>query len=187
MIYVGIDPGLKGALVAISNKEEIVLFTIMPTISNTYNVVEIISFFDELQGLDQLKVMIEKPIIIPAITSKKTVRLTSYFDGLIQGILYAKKIPFDLVGPRKWQTAILGTSKNDKHKHSIGFCQRNFPEFDLLPTPRSRKPHDGLSDALCIAIYNARTHRTFMGIPVEDMTWSNVGSPHFSTQRIKLK
>ena len=39
---------------------------------------------------------------------------------------------------------------------SIDLCKRLFPDINLLATPRSRKPHDGMAEALLIAEYGRR-------------------------------
>ena len=49
---------------------------------------------------------------------------------------------------------VLKYTGNDTKAESILFCKRKFPNVDLTPTERSKKPHDGLSDALCMAYYS---------------------------------
>ena len=43
-------------------------------------------------------------------------------------------------------------------KASIDFCQQTYPNVSLLKTSRCRVPHDGLSDALCLAHYGKMTN-----------------------------
>lgn len=75
--------------------------------------------------------------------------------GFIEGVLSALKIPFELVIPQKWKkTFDLHADKTE----SINVCQKLFPSANLLPTPRCKKPSDGMAEALLIAEYGRRKH-----------------------------
>lgn len=80
-----------------------------------------------------------------------------YGRGLFEGILVTLQIPYQLVAPISWQRVMLeGTPGQDTKQRSVIAAQRLFPAVSLLPTVRSRKPSDGLSDALLIAAYGKR-------------------------------
>jgi hypothetical protein len=75
--------------------------------------------------------------------------LISYgrFIGLLQGL----GVPFTPVRAREWKRMMLGgrTGRSDK-TDSIRRAQELFPGISLLATPRCRKPHDGMAEALLI-------------------------------------
>lgn len=73
--------------------------------------------------------------------------------GWLQGVLDAMRIPYELVRPQKWKKVFSCTS--DKNT-SIEVAQRLFPGVNLHRTPRCRKPHDGMAEALLMASYAQR-------------------------------
>lgn len=73
--------------------------------------------------------------------------------GFIEGVLRANMIPFQLVKPREWKKEF--GLNSDKAK-SIEVAQRLFPKVNLLATPRCKKPHDGMAEALLMAEYAKR-------------------------------
>lgn len=73
--------------------------------------------------------------------------------GYIKGVLEAFKIPYQEITPQKWKREFGLTS--DKAA-SVEVCRKLFPNTDLLATPRSRKPHDGMAEALLMAEYARR-------------------------------
>jgi crossover junction endodeoxyribonuclease RuvC len=75
--------------------------------------------------------------------------------GLWEGILAALAIPHLSVTPQTWKKVVLAGTAKDKPS-AIAFAQGLFPGVSLLATPRSRVPHDGLADALCLAEYGRR-------------------------------
>ena len=74
--------------------------------------------------------------------------------GMIQGLLIAYGIPFELVTPQKWKKEYSVTK--DKNT-SIEVCRRLFPAADLKASARCRKDHDGMAEAILMAEY-ARRH-----------------------------
>lgn len=72
--------------------------------------------------------------------------------GLWLGMLSAMSIPFVEVNPRRWKKAVLGGTPKDKAA-AIRWAQTVYPGVSLLAKPRSRKPSDGICDALCLAEY----------------------------------
>jgi crossover junction endodeoxyribonuclease RuvC len=78
--------------------------------------------------------------------------------GVVKGVLGAISLPYQLVTPQKWKKVVLeGTDKSKEA--AIDFCRRMYPEVNLLATERSRKPHSGIADALCIAHYGVLQER----------------------------
>ena len=73
--------------------------------------------------------------------------------GYIEGLLQAFDIPYQLVPPQTWKKEFCVTS--DKNT-SIEVCRKLFPHVSLLPTSRSRKPSDGMAEAMLMAEYARR-------------------------------
>lgn len=149
MIYIGIDPGAKGGVALIDGDG----ITVYPW--------DKASFLGAMRGVN-LAYLARKDYAICCLEHVGPMPgqgVTSMFHfgenfGYIKGVLEANKIPYELVRPQKWKKEFSVTS--DKNT-SIEVCQRLFPDVSLLATPRSRKPHDGMSEALLMAEY-ARRH-----------------------------
>lgn len=144
MIYIGIDPGKKGALAGIDT-EAPAPFAV-PFSERGY--------LDVLRDIDPGKsiVALEKVAAMPG------QGVTSMFNfgcgfGWIQGILEALRFPYELVPPQRWKKAFGVTS--DKHT-SIRAAQRLFPGVSLLASPRCRIENDGMAEALLLAEYARR-------------------------------
>jgi hypothetical protein len=73
-------------------------------------------------------------------------------------------VSWEFVQPKKWQKEIFEgmneikntKGKRDTKKMALMACQRMYPDVDLTPTERAKKPHDGIVDALLIAEYLRR-------------------------------
>lgn len=72
--------------------------------------------------------------------------------GWLQGMLEAYEIPYELVRPQKWKKEFSVTA--DKNT-SIEVCKRLFHGVNLIP-PGCRKEHDGMAEALLMALYAKR-------------------------------
>lgn len=73
--------------------------------------------------------------------------------GYIKGVLEAFKIPYQEITPQKWKKEF---GLNSEKEASVEVCRKLFPEVSLLATPRCKKPHDGMSEALLMAEYARR-------------------------------
>lgn len=144
MIYIGIDPGQKGAMAFIGAEG----ITVVP--------------FDESRYLAHLKIIAHPPCAAKAVVEHVNAMpgqgVTSMFNfgkgfGWLLGVLDAYGIPYELVRPQKWKKEYSVTG--DKNS-SIAVCKRLFPEVSLLPTPRCKKDSDGMAEALLMAEYARR-------------------------------
>lgn len=154
-IYIGIDPGKYGGI-----------FTIFP--DNTYNKFVTPLVGDKINGREISKNLVdiisthnsEVMVVIEDVHSIFGTSAKSNFQfgmsvGIIHGIVDALSIPYTLVGPKKWQAICYqGIPENkDKKIMSAIAAHRLFPEESFIATARSKKPHDGLTDAALIAYY----------------------------------
>ena len=162
MTIIGVDPGLRGGIAVLEGSREPAVVPI-PIVKagkrgrDQYHVPSIVNFLRNWR--EATTVYIERLQPLPASIAKGVI--ANYNRGaalwLFIGICSALKIPHVLVSPRVWQREMFqGTPGSDTKQRSILAAQRLFPGVSLLPTERSRKPSDGLSDALLIAEYGRR-------------------------------
>ena len=142
-IYVGIDPGKSGALALLFPDGDI---KTIPFDSASYVIA-----LNDLKGHDVM-CCLEK---VGAMPGQGVVSMFNFGHnfGFIEGILQANLIPYQLVPPQTWKKEFSLTS--DKAK-SIEVCQKLFPKANLLATERSRKPSDGIAEAVLMAEYARR-------------------------------
>jgi hypothetical protein len=156
-IYVGIDNGGKGGLVAIDEDENIVAMTVMPMLKKDYDVSGIIDFFKKIDFHDsKINVVLEKAHTLPTNGCKSNFT-TGIRYGLMQGILSALNISYQIVGPKVWQKNIFqGDTVKDTKEASIKFCLQKYPQEMWKGSERCAKYHDGITDACCMACYCKR-------------------------------
>lgn len=144
MIFCGIDPGRGGGIAVIREDGSVAT-----------------SVFDEagyksiLQSLNGSSL-----VIVEDVHAMPKQGVTSMFNfgfnkGWILGVLYALGIPTQLVSPQKWKRAF--GLDGDKQK-SIACASRLFPNANLFATPRCKKSHDGICEALLMAEYGRRAY-----------------------------
>jgi len=167
--YIGIDNGISGAIAILSPDNNVTL-QLMPVYKTGT-----LSFIDELAVYDILnsfKIKEENVHIIFEQGQKNPIFGTKgnfsngYSFGVIHTILKIVKVPFTLVNPQTWQKVMFKDIRGMKNKSnkngkttkdaSIEVCKRLYPEQSLIPIKRSKKPHDGLADALLMATYGKR-------------------------------
>lgn len=142
MKIVGIDPGKRGGICVLH--PEWIYAAPMPVVGDQIDGREIAG---RIIGADL--VVIEHAQAMP----KQGV--TSMFKygvgfGVLIGVCEGLGLAYRLVKPRMWQTAVIGTGAGDTKERAAQFVHREYPLVDLTPG-RSRKPHDGVADAVCIA------------------------------------
>lgn len=142
-IYVGIDPGKSGALAIIYPDG------IVQTIA-----------FDAVDYVEILHTLRDKAVMccVEKVSAMPGQGVVSMFNfghnfGFIEGVLQANCIPYQLVPPQTWKKEF--SLSSDKVK-SIEVCQKLFPNANLLATERSRKPSDGIAEAVLMAEYARR-------------------------------
>lgn len=151
MIYLGVDPGAKGAVSAIDENNK-VLFAVPMSRQNLINCIKKIRF-DTITNNDGVIACVEKVGAMPG------QGVTSMFSfgksaGFIEGVLESFEIPYQLVPPQTWKKSFSLLHKDKKA--SIEMCKQLFPGINLLPTERCRKESDGLAEATLMALYAKR-------------------------------
>ena len=146
-LFIGIDPGKSGGIAYIDTETN-------PPFSGTepYDDKTLIDLCRHFSGTDSVVCCLEK---VGAMPGQGVVSMFSFGQsvGYIKGVLEAFRIPYQEISPRKWKSEFGLTS--DKAK-SAEVCGRLFPDVSLLATPRCKKPHDGMAEALLMAEYARR-------------------------------
>ena len=141
--YIGIDPGKSGALALLTEDGQC---TVVPFHESAY-----ITILSAASGPASV-CCLEK---VGAMPGQGVVSMFNFGHnlGYIEGLLQAFDIPYQLVPPQTWKKEFCVTS--DKNT-SIEVCRKLFPHVSLLPTARSRKPSDGMAEAMLLAEYARR-------------------------------
>lgn len=160
-IYVGIDNGISGA-VAILEMDGSVRVFLMPTIEFG----EKGTFIDDLKlralltdghELAALRVVQEWGQKQPKFGCK-TNWAQGYHCGTITTLLRQNGIRATAVNPKEWQREMLRDFRRageDTKVASICAAKHFFPAVSLIP-PRGRTEHNGISDALLMALWGKR-------------------------------
>ena len=157
---VGIDPGLNGGIVSIDMDGQIIFKWTMPIIDSgkskrEIDLVALRGIFDEVK--EAKMVFIEKVGAMPGQGVSSMFKFGKVF-GYLEAMIAAFQMPYIMVTPQQWSKEMhFGLSRDLKPKdRSLLVLNRLYPKIDLRATERSKKPHDGLLDALLIAEYGRR-------------------------------
>jgi len=145
MTIVGIDPGKKGAIVAMIPND--IIMHRMPESAG--------ELVDVLSNYTEAHIFVEKS------QAMKGQGVSSMFNygvgfGTILGVIAALKITHTLVHPKTWCKVMHSGTTNDTAKaRSLEAAQRLFPKVQLV-RPGCKKPDEGFVDALLICEYGRR-------------------------------
>ena len=142
MTYIGIDPGKDGALAVLCEGG---LVSVVPFYPDAYKA--------NLRALNgPAMAVLEHVGAMPGQGVTSMVSVGENF-GYLKGLLEAFEIPYELVRPQRWKKEFGISGKNQ----SVEVCKRLFPGVSLRRTERCKKDHDGMAEALLMALY-ARRH-----------------------------
>jgi hypothetical protein len=156
-VTVGIDPGQQGAIVELFGDGCLSRFWPMPIDTDTKDV-----NFKQLKSIlslfERVHVYLERAMPM-AMGSKHAFNYGRGFAA-IEIALYQSGLAYTLVEPRKWQKEIFqGIDQDLKPKaQALIAVKRLFPnEIDKIPvSPKAKKMHEGVVDALLIAEWGRR-------------------------------
>jgi crossover junction endodeoxyribonuclease RuvC len=157
--YIGIDGGLDGAISVIEN-DKVLDIIIMPIIHSTKSKREfdILKIIDFLKKYNNATVILEKAHAMPQIGTVQAFNFGKSF-GILLGILSSLNMRYHIVHAKRWQKEIFtDISNKDTKQSSIIVCKRLYPKINLIPTPRSKKEHHGMSDSLLLATWGQRSN-----------------------------
>ena len=148
-IYVGIDPGKKGAMAIMGYSNttgERYMMKIIPFDPQEY--------IKTLKQFNGATVCIEQVHSLPR-EGVKSVWSFGQTYGWLLGVLDAVGLSYQTVPPNLWKKdfSLLRAEK----KQSIEVCKRLFPGVELKRTDRCRNDDDNMADAALICEY-ARRH-----------------------------
>lgn len=167
-IYLGIDPGGKGFISAITDGGY-KFYSI-----SDLNALEINKELSALKSMGDIVAIMEDVHAIFGSSAKATFSFGAIF-GLLKGLLVANAIPYHLVPPKTWQRDIwthadmVFTTTQSKTEDkmvtrkvvntkatSINSALRIFPDVDFRKSPRCKKIDDNKVDSMLIAEYGRR-------------------------------
>lgn len=165
MIILGFDPGVSGGWCAIDNNGLFVGAKPLPTVKLKNGKREL--------DIRSLRIELVLLLIQHHVESRNCVAyvehvhafpgqgVSSCFSfganwGMIRGLVAALGMREVLVSPQRWMSAYK-KSKKDKFD-STKYVPKHFPNLQVLASPRCKKPHDGVCDAVCIASYGYGNH-----------------------------
>ena len=148
-IYIGLDPGKKGAMAIMGYSNttgERYMMKIIPFDPQEY--------IKALKQFNGATVCIEQVHSLPR-EGVKSVWSFGQTYGWLLGVLDAVGLSYQTVPPNLWKKdfSLMRTEK----KQSIEVCKRLFPGIELKRTDRCRNDDDNMADAALICEY-ARRH-----------------------------
>jgi crossover junction endodeoxyribonuclease RuvC len=163
--FIGIDPGLRGAIVLINQDCKLLGYWDMPTVlgrrkkimTSSSGIVEVMEIINGYCEREKCLVTIEKSQSMPnqGVVSSFT---NGRSFGQLEGIMDSLRVDYFLVSPKEWTVRIFKKFKSDiaqlKHKErSLTIAKKLFPSL-ALTRPRGKKLSiNGRSDAALIAYY----------------------------------
>jgi len=154
-IYIGIDPGLSGAI-AIIYPSQIEILPI-PIAGKEIDVSAIVHWLRTTQMDDFYPLAyIEKVSAFPGQGVSGMFKF-GFVTGVLHGIFRTLEVPLYTVTPQAWKKEILAGTDKSKQA-AIDYCLRAYPNVELFRTKKSRTYDSGMADALCIAEYCRRKH-----------------------------
>lgn len=153
-IYIGIDPGSKGAICALNPISSTIEFL-------DFNKNTIYQLYFSLHTVYTNETV--KSLVIEDVHSLYGMSAKSNFNfgrnlGILQGILGSLSLEPTKVTPKVWQAAVGVTKKGKAIKHDVAWlCHQHYPRCKING-PRGGLM-DGRSDALMIAHYAYLTNK----------------------------
>ncbi len=142
-LFIGIDPGKKGGIAYIDTTG---IYSTTP-----FGSAALIELLEEARYRECV-CCLEK---VGAMPGQGVVSMFNFGQsvGYIKGMLEAFGIPYQEISPQRWKKEF-GLSSDKEASAEV--CRKLFPTVNLLATPKCKKPHDGMAEALLMAEYARR-------------------------------
>ena len=166
-IYCGIDVGKAGGLAFLYEDGKLDVHKI-PLIADNISITDVNQIIEEyiIDSDGHLICAVEDVHSIFGSSAKSNFQFGRSL-GIIEGLVSARRLQWIKVAPKEWQKVswqgipIVRKPSDrpgkdgpiDTKAVSLLASKRLFPNESFIPTPRSKKPHDGLIDAALIAYY----------------------------------
>ena len=143
-LFLGIDPGKKGGIAFIDNRTGEIG-------TKPFGSSALIELLEEARYYESV-CCLEK---VGAMPGQGVVSMFNFGQnvGYIKGMLEAFCIPYQEISPQRWKKEF-GLSSDKEASAEV--CRKLFPNINLLATPKCKKPHDGMAEALLMAEYARR-------------------------------
>ena len=163
MIFGSIDGGKAGGIVFLAEDGKILEMYPTPVIKGSkvkdeYDIPAIDKILRSYVG-KPIHVILEKGQPLPSALGGSSANFGRGFSfGLYQALLVSNNIPYTVVAPRTWQKVMfLGVNAEDTKTASVMVAKRLWPQQDWRRTEKSKKDHDGFTDACLMAMWGIRT------------------------------
>ena len=159
-LYLGIDPGLQGALAFVSHEGDVISASPLPTrtirdkkqidSANLYHMIK--AYVDNIRftSVEHVHAMPKQGVV-------STFSFGKGF-GMILSILEVLNLRYNEPTPQAWKKDILGQSTPDKAK-SLAYAMSVPMKRDFVHIRRGLTPHDGVADAICLARYARKYYK----------------------------
>jgi len=187
VIIIGIDPGLDGAIAVLTGEGAVArwlngrpMLEAMPRAAKVLDVSQLVTTLDALYAeacgtararlnddlvRRRVHAYLEKAQAFPKQGGSSSFKFGRVF-GIVEGLIAAQRWPLTMVPPSVWTRAMhAGCEGSTPKQRSAVAASRLFPGIDLHKSERSRKPHEGIVDALLIAEYGRRKSTQNEGPP----------------------
>lgn len=166
MLIIGVDPGDKGAIVALDeNARPVLAWTADGRggedgyfLDGDPDPILIADRLRPLRELGVLRVVLETPFAPGRIGTANAITIGRRW-GILYAALRATRLPIEKVTPAKWSADLFGGKKGADAKAKKAIAVRlvgeRIPDLPLV-LAGCRTPHDGLADAACLALWGGR-------------------------------
>ncbi len=153
MYYIGVDPGLQGAISVLDQSGKCIHLSDMPTRPEEkkgHNEVDSCKLYEEFKSLHEvyidLRIFIEKVGPIKGAASQKTFNFGRNYEAILS-CLKILILPYFRVLPTEWKSVLKGSDKSKQA--AISWATHVFPYLEI-------NNKDGRAESLCIAEYGRR-------------------------------
>lgn len=159
MIFVGVDPGKDGGIVMLDADANIVEKHKIPLLKsgkgkNEYDIPEIVHIVRTFGSESVFTLEKSQPMPMSGISAQFH---RGFSSGVWQGIFVSLGVRYQLVGPLRWQRAMLtDVNTEDPKQASVLVANRYWPKEDWRRSEKARVPDNGLTDAALIGMYGMR-------------------------------
>jgi hypothetical protein len=164
MIFIGIDPGKSGGIVALNDAGAITRREVMPVLATAISPAGIIGTLRACRpGMEAGMAYLEKAHAMPKQGVSSMFTYGTGF-GYLEMALVCLRLPYELVMPSTWQREMFqGTdSKLEPKNRAVHAATRIMDPSFFMASERCKKPHLGLVDAYLIAEYGRRKSLGFL-------------------------
>jgi len=153
-VVIGIDPGLKGAIILMHTKSGALLST-SPIPDDILALYQLL--YAAKQKYPSLIIACEKAQTIPGRQSVKGAFTQGRNFGVLQGVITMLHVPVHYIPPLTWQAEMhKGADGPGPKERSLCVAKNLWPCEKFTFTEKQIKPQDGIVDALLIAEYLRR-------------------------------